>query len=228
MRLQNPLIIGASVAGLACVGIAAPASAATTADPLAATADTSVYSITAASTETIPGCADQITAAGGTAADVKSLCTAKLTTEQAPAATLTVTQAQQMAQSEGLSSADSTALVTAAKAGTIKGVKWKHWYFAGVTKIDHSGTTYYDGSKAWIASYRSLKGSHSCSIEGGYSVGWTVSTVSCNHPAASTKADAIWRFDLGLAFKDSPVTLNVGLRYAVTNKGTVSTWQVGG
>ncbi|WEK60279.1 MAG: hypothetical protein P0Y60_13260 [Candidatus Microbacterium colombiense] len=137
-------------------------------------------------------------------------------------------EATAVARELGMSSTEAESFVSKAAAGSVHGATWKHSYSALLVVEIHTGTTYWDGTKAWVSTYRGLTGKHSCHVPGGWQYGGTVSGVKCNRPGPSTKADAVERFDLNALIKGFPVTLNIGLHYAITNKGVTSSWQVGG
>jgi hypothetical protein len=142
--------------------------------------------------------------------------------------TATVSDVEQLAQAADVSPALSRTLVEAAAAGSISYRDWTHSYWGGSLVEKHKGRTYWDGKKAWIASYRGFSGRHTCHSEGGIAVGWAVTPYGCSKPKASASADAFYRFDAHAAFKGSPITLNIGLHYKTAANGKTSAWQVGG
>jgi len=175
-------------------------------------------------------CVDQVQAIAvekDVAADT-SLCAATVTTTETAPQIATVAQAEAIAASQDLSAQKASDLIAAAAAGGITYRDWTHTYWGGSLIEKHKGRTYWDGSKAWISSYRGYAGSHTCHSEGGLAVGWAVSPISCSKPGAGASADAFYRFDASVAFQGSPVTLNIGLHYTTAASGAASTSQVGG
>lgn len=161
------------------------------------------------------------------AADV-SLCSGTVTTSESAPQTATVAEVKAYAARAELSEAQTRSLTALAAAGAIKYRDWTHTYWGGSLIEKHRGRTYWDGSKAWISSYRGYAGSHTCHSEGGIAIGWAVSPLSCTKPSAGSSADAFYRFDASVAFRGSPVTLNIGLHYSTAASGATSTRQVGG
>ena len=175
-------------------------------------------------------CVKQVLAQVPTAtqSDLSSACTIKEEKTEGPVETVTVAEAEALATTEGLSEADTTALVAAARAGAVKSKSWRHSYWTGVVREYHTGRTYWDGSRAWISKYRGVSGSHACHTEGSYSVGVGISPKSCSKPGPGSSADAVYGFDYTMGIKGVSVRLSVGLHYSVNRNGATSTWQVGG
>lgn len=136
-------------------------------------------------------------------------------------------QAAKIATEAGMTVTQSSALVARAATGAVQGATWEHVYWSGTVKEVHKGTTYWDGTKAWIGTYRGLTGKHECGTQGSYAIGATVSDRSCSKPGPSAKADAQETFNLSI---DTPISANfrVGLHYAINKDGIRSSWQVGG
>lgn len=156
------------------------------------------------------------------------LCSATVTTTESDPLIATVADIEAYASEERLSVEEKASLVRSAASGAIKYRNWTHSYWGGSLLENHKGRTYWDGSRAWIASYRGFTGSHTCHSEGGVAVGWAVKPISCSKPAAAASADAFYRFDASVAFQGSPITLAIGLHYSTSKSGQTSTWQVGG
>lgn len=165
---------------------------------------------------------------GVSAAPATGLCSASITTTQSAVITATAAEARALAVQEGLNPSESEALVSAAAAGAISYRNWTNTYWGGSLVEKHAGRTYWDHSKAWIASYRGLAGSHTCHTEGGIAIGWAVTPISCARPGAGSSADAFYRFDASVGFRGSIITMNVGLHYSTSASGAVSAWVVGG
>ncbi|MGL4339381.1 MAG: hypothetical protein ACRCSP_03010 [Rhodoglobus sp.] len=157
-----------------------------------------------------------------------TLCSRTVTTTESSAKQATVADAQAYATSENMGEEQTRSLVAAAAAGGITYRDWTHTYWGGTLVEKHQGRTLWDGSQAWIASYRGYAGQHICHSEGGIAIGWAVTPISCSNPGAGSSADAVYRFDASLIFSGSPVTLNIGLHYSTDASGETSTWQVGG
>ncbi|WP_156153132.1 hypothetical protein [Microbacterium oxydans] len=141
--------------------------------------------------------------------------------------TLGTDQATKAADELGMNRAETSSFVAKAAAGAVQGATWTHSYWAGTVKEVHAGTTYWDGSYAWVGTYRGLTGEHTCGKPGSYAVGATVSDRKCPKPGASSKADSVETFNLALA-TPIPANFTVGLHNAYTKGGVRSTWQVGG
>ncbi|GGM38145.1 hypothetical protein [Microbacterium saperdae] len=137
-------------------------------------------------------------------------------------------EAVEIAADLRMTATETSSFVAKAAAGAVQGAKWSHAYMAVAVKEVHTGTTYWDGDKAWVGTYRGLTGKHVCHAEGGWQLAATVSNISCSKPGPSAKADSVERFDLHMVAKGFPIVFNVGLHNAYTNKGVRSTWQVGG
>ena len=188
---------------------------------------------TSAGTVSLEGCEEQVASSltranNETVAAVQEDVCEGVQTLSEERFTVTAADAPQIADALGMSHEQKKSFVGRAAAGAVKGATWTHSYVAVAVKEVHTGTTYWDGDKAWVAAYRGLTGKHTCHAEGGWQVGATVEKISCNKPGPSAKADSVDRFDIHMIAKGFPVVLNVGLHNAYTNKGIRSTWQVGG
>ncbi|MCQ9385595.1 hypothetical protein [Brevibacterium moorei] len=176
-------------------------------------------------------CADQVREIneelGDPVADGIEVCDAKIETTST---TGVVTDAEiDAAAAVGeLTIPEATALKAKKKKKPIYKRSWDNGYLSGVVYERHTGTTYYDGSKAWIKKYRGKTGKHTCHAQGSWAVGWVVTPLSCGKPKAGKTADAVHKFDTALVFKGSPIRLTVGLHLRVSNKGEPKAWQVGG
>lgn len=221
-RFAASSLVAATLAALVLTGAATPAAAAP------ATTATGQLTVTSEDTTLDNSCFEQVVDAGESDAEAEDFCTVTTVVEESAPETVSVAQARQFASQQQLSKAETNQFVAAAAAGTIQSKSWKHTYNAVATAVIHAGRTYWDGSKAWIATYRGNTGWHQCNYEGSYSVGWAVKHISCNKPAAGTAADALSKFELGAFVSGSPITLTVGLHYKITNKGVSSGWQNGG
>ncbi|WP_142206618.1 hypothetical protein [Subtercola boreus] len=157
-----------------------------------------------------------------------SLCTGTITTTETEPRVATSAEMGAYAEENNLSDAATDELLLAALQGEITYRDWTHSYWGGSLLEKHAGRTFWDGSNAWIATYRGLTGANVCHSEGGIAVGWAVTPLECSSPGAGTNADAYYRFDASVAFEGSPVTLDIGLHYSTNATGDVSTWQVGG
>ncbi len=156
------------------------------------------------------------------------VCSGTISVTEAPARVASIADVTAYAVKEHLTPGQTQALLTSAAASAIYYRSWTHAYFSGAVHEVHTGRTYWNGSRAWIASYLGYSGSHTCHAQGSWAAGWTVTPISCSRPSAGSSADAYYRFDESVAFKGSPITLGVGLHYSTAANGSVSTWQVGG
>jgi hypothetical protein len=161
-------------------------------------------------------------------AEADELCTGTVISETSEEMTASVDEVARLAESESMSPAQASMLVERAASGAIKYKKWTHAYWGGSIVEKHNGTTYYDGSKAWVKEYRGKAGSHVCHSEGSIGIGWAVERISCNKPTAASSADNYYRFDASVFFKGSPINLGVGLHFRVSANGATKSWQVGG
>jgi len=141
--------------------------------------------------------------------------------------TLGTDQATTVADELDMNRAETSSFVAKAAAGAVQGATWTHSYWAGAVKEVHTGTTYWDGSYAWVGTYRGLTGAHNCGTQGSFAIGATISDRKCPKPGASAKADSVETFNVALA-TPIPASFTVGLHNAYTKGGVRSTWQVGG
>jgi hypothetical protein len=168
-----------------------------------------------------------IAEAKGVPSDAR-ICSATIVVTETAVAVATVDDVRLLAREVGLGESETTALVAAAAAGAVRYRNWTHAYWGGSLYEKHSGRTYWDGNRAWIAKYRGYTGRHTCHAEGSLAAGWAVKVISCSKPKSGPSADAAYRFDANAIFSGSPVTLSIGLHHSTSAKGVVSTWQVGG
>ncbi len=158
----------------------------------------------------------------------RRICSAMITITESSVQTATVGDMEAWAHEQELTASETSALVAAAVAGGIKYRNWTHTYWGGSLVEKHSGRTYWDGIRAWVATYRGYTGAHSCHTEGSFGVGWAVKPINCTKPGAGSSADAVYRFDASVGVQGSPITLGIGLHYSTTAKGVSTGWQVGG
>ncbi|WBU39243.1 hypothetical protein [Homoserinibacter sp. YIM 151385] len=202
---------------------AEPAGSASVLGPSVARAGTTLVE----STE-IPGCADQVIEADGSAAEARELCSATLVTSQGPVETASAIEIRDEAASLGWSVAETERAAAAAASGAIRSRTWVQTYWGASNWERHEGRTYWDGSRAWVASYRGKTGRHVCHTEGSWAIGWVITPVRCTKPKAAAAADAYYRFDAQILFKGSPITLGVAMHYQMSRTGAVKQWKIGG
>ncbi|MCU1417492.1 MAG: hypothetical protein JWP32_1666 [Schumannella sp.] len=201
----------------------------TTASPAAASDDPGVAS-TFSSAVTSQSCLDQLHAVErtkGVDADDR-LCSGTITFAQSEVFTASIGDVTALAREEGLGARETAALVAAAAAGGIQYRNWTNTYWGGSVVEKHTGRTYWDGVRAWIATYRGYTGKHTCHTEGSFAVGWSVKVISCSKPGSGSSADAVYRFDASVGVQGSPITLSVGLHLSTAANGTATAWEVGG
>lgn len=199
------------------------------ASPAVATDDPGAAS-TSSQTVTSQTCLDQVRAVES-AKRVNiddGLCSGTVTLTESGVFTATVSDVSTLARQQNLGAKETTALLAAAATGGIQYRNWTHTYWGGSLVEKHTGRTYWDGVRAWIATYRGYTGKHTCHTEGSFAVGWSVTVISCSKPGSGSSADAAYRFDASVGVKGSPITLSVGLHLSTAANGTVTTWQVGG
>lgn len=221
--MKRALIAGLTAAVLLSVAVPAHAADVATTPRLSTTTTTIA---TAVENSSCQAQVAAIAARTGTAADL-SLCDASVTLTETTFP-VSSAQARTIAAQEGMSASATSAFVAAAAAGAVQGATWSHSYNALWINEVHKGTTYWDGSRAWIATYRGLTGSHTCHQEGSWVVGGAVKVNSCNKPGAGASADAVENFDMSVIYQGFPLAFTVGLHYKITATGARSTWQVGG
>lgn len=182
-------------------------------------------------TYTSDACLAQVQSiAARTGADAKegeALCTAKITTAQTEPRAATVAEVTAFAAEQNLSATETAGLSRAAGARAVQARNWTHTYWGGSLVEKHAGTTFWDGTNAWVASATSA-GNHTCHSEGGIAIGWSVTVIECRNPTASPNADAYYRFDASVGWQGTPLTINVGLHYVTSGSGNVNAYQVGG
>ena len=221
--MKRSLIAAVTAAVLVSLAVPANASSIDAVPRQAATTTTTTTAVDSASCEAQVA---SVAAKVGTTPDL-SLCDATVTLTETTFP-VSVSQARTIAAQEGMSVSATDKFVTAAAAGAVQGATWSHSYNAVWVNEVHKGTTYWDGSRAWIASYRGLTGSHRCHEEGSWVVGGAVKVNSCNKPGPGAAADAVENFDLSVLYQGFPIALTVGLHYKITATGARSAWQVGG
>lgn len=171
---------------------------------------------------------DTSSAVAAASDEARRLCTASTSFSEGPTTTATVTEVASSLVGLSLPDTERLSLVEAAKAGTIHTATFNHSYWGGSIREVHTGRFYWDGSRAWMATYRGKTGYHQCHAAGSIGVGQVSTMKSCNKPKAGTSATAAEVFDVDVVFKGSPVKYTVGLYYKKAANGGVSTWQVGG
>lgn len=184
------------------------------------TTDVASAATTSSEEVTSQTCLDQVAAivaqVGSAAPDGRSLCTATVTVSESAAVRADL-------------SAPEFADARERFAGPVAYYRdWTHTYWGGSMVEIHKGRTWWDGDIAWIATTDGLAGSHSCHVEGSWAIGWVITPFECTWPSAGTSADAFYRFDAGIAFEGSWITLGVGLHYSTNAAGGTTSWQVGG
>lgn len=171
--------------------------------------------------------AEKVISESEAAAKAQELCNFTVTTKESAPVRADASAVAAEASAMKLSKTETGELMTAAAAGQVYTTTWEHSYWGGSLLEKHRGTTYYNGTHAWISSAGN-GGYHECHSEGGIAIGWAVTSFDCTLPGASAAADAYYRFDAGAVVQNSPITLNVGLHYQIDRNGNSSSWQVGG
>jgi hypothetical protein len=105
---------------------------------------------------------------------------------------------------------------------------WSQTYWGGSIWERHSGRTYWDGSRAWVSSYRGYSGSHTCHATGSWAAGAAITVLACNRPGSGSSATSQERFQTDWILKGVGLSYTAEINARYTASGVYSTWQVGG
>jgi hypothetical protein len=211
-------IFAAATSAVIALAMGAPAQAADSPFPKAASLSTTVSTKTVVNDECVAAVTAAI-AAGDTDVSV-DVCTRAVTLSASPARRVTATELASARDS--LSAADYAELSAAVNAGDVRSKAYRQEQINGSDMEVQYGTFYYDGARAWIsATYRGVRGSHSCVSN--YAVGLAVEKVACsdNGGTYDRKIYATWRFSIISKF----VPINWTETYSLNVSGQGSIWQ---
>jgi hypothetical protein len=218
MRIRHAIFAATTTAVLA-LGVGAPAHAAEFPfEQQKLTLSSTVSTTTVVNDECVAAVSAAI--ADGATDLSTDVCSRTVKLSAAPARRVT---ASQLAAAQGnLSEGEYAAMSASVNAGTLRSRDFRQEQINGADMETQYGTYYYDGERAWLkATYRGVRGSHSC--VNNYAVGMGVELVDCSDSGSTyqRRIYAKWRFSL--IAKGVPVTWIE--TYALNATAQGSMWQ---